>query len=196
MGRSSANRSWWAGGLACAAALLLLSGCEGGSASRKAGGITGSNAGEEEARAVDAKKKKPKINPEAPIIADPQVRPLDPEKANRNVRYVIVFAFHDGQGDVGNGEAEVVLNDRSLGRVPIRPRGISPDATDGFVGVGIVVRASAPIEVNGIVRIFDRSGNQSNDLAFLLGINQLRQGESGGGAPEVELESATATGRR
>jgi hypothetical protein len=111
-------------------------------------------------------------SPEAPVISNLQIRALDPETPNRNIRYVVAFNFTDRSGDVGGGQCEVLLNDRSIGRVTINPAGgADPNATQGAVACGFIVNAATPQQIAGRTRIFDRAGNQSNELTFTLGIH-------------------------
>jgi hypothetical protein len=108
----------------------------------------------------------------------------------------VAFNFTDPDGDVGGGQCEVLLNDQSIGRVTINPTGgVDPNATQGAVACGLAVKAPAPQQIAGRVRIFDRAGNQSNELTFTLGIHaEMPKGaipEGQKGSFEGRMESAT-----
>ena len=153
-------------------AILIIAGCKGGGG----GGSSG-----------------PSLAPE---IFDLVIRVLDPEVINQTIRYIVAANFWDAQGDVINGQCEVLLNNVSLGRVTIDPApGTDPNITEGIVACGFFVRATVPQTVNGRFRIFDRAGNQSNELTFALGIRaaqvpkgQVPQGEAPRGSFEGRME--------
>lgn len=179
MTRWSRNRRW-VGGSICAVAALVLGACNAGSGSRAAGSISGPSVTEAEApRSVEAAKKAkaPKIDPDAPVLTNLRITPLGPERVNRDVVYRVLVDFSDRNGDVLGGEAEVLLDGESIGRVRIDPRGVNPNITQGTLDGRFVVHALVPVEVSGKLRVFDRAGHQSNDAEFLLNIGERPVGE-------------------
>lgn len=130
----------------------------------------------------------------APVISNLQLTALDPEVVNRDIRYVVAFQFTDLQGDVINGDCEVLLNNVSLGRATIQPvSGTDVNLASGAVACGFVVRAFIPQQVNGRARIFDRAGNQSNELTFVLGIRAAEVPK--GHIPQQEVPKGSLDGR-
>lgn len=161
--------------LGLAGALVAIASCGGG------GGGGGGTAGP---------------SADAPTISDLQIRALDPETPNRMVRYIVAFNFTDQDGDVGNGQCEVVLNGQSIGRATIMPTGgMDPNATSGAVACGFIVQSAVAQQISGQVHIFDRAGHQSNDLTFALGIHgEVPKGaipEGQKGSFKGRMESAT-----
>ena len=113
---------------------------------------------------------------------------------NQDIRYVVTFEFTDLQGDALNGQCEVLLNNLSLGRVTIQPAsGTDVNLTSGAVACGFVIRAFLPQQISGRVRIFDRAGNQSNELTFVLGIRAAEIPK--GPIPQQEVPKGSFEGR-
>jgi len=114
---------------------------------------------------------------------------LDPEQPNRDVRYRVLIDFADRNGDVLEGEGEILLNKESIGRKRIDRNGGDINATDGTLEGLFWVHAFRPVKLKGTIRIFDRAGHQSNELKFVLRIGEVRQGK------HHEVPAGTITGR-
>lgn len=118
-------------------------------------------------RSVEVEKKG-KRNPGALVITNIRLTPLDPEHPNQDVRCSVPIDFADRNGDVLEGEGEILLNKESIGRKRIDRNGGDINATDGTLEGVFWVHAFRPVKLKGTIRIFDRAGHQSNELKFVL----------------------------
>jgi hypothetical protein len=133
---------------------------------------------------------------DAPVISNLFIRPFDPERVNRDIRYGIQVTVFDRQPDIFNGICEVALQGfpGSPLSIPIDRvgPGIDINATTNPVVCLFVVRSSVPVQVNGSITIIDRAGHRSNSLGFVIGIAQRPSGggEAPAGSVAVEADHA------
>jgi hypothetical protein len=108
-------------------------------------------------------------SPDEPRISQLDLRPLNPERANRTVRYVASVHFSDAQDDVTDGTCQV---DTSVGAstVPVEITVEQKVFVGGTATCRFSVLARAPGDVSGQLRLVDVEGHPSNALAFVLGI--------------------------
>jgi hypothetical protein len=124
----------------------------------------------------------------APSLTGLEIRTLDRELPNRNVRYEVRSVFRDITADLIGGQCEVLLHGNSIGHVTINPAPGTPTrATDGSVACRFFVNSPVPQQISGTLRVFDRSGKRSNELSFLIGT----PGGSAPAAVQGGMQSAT-----